>query len=106
MTVEAALGVCPLAVRRLGGAVSALRYGHGSGLDFGHLVTENDTRRLIDRFQPGDAVEITFAGDVRARWFAGQVVDLDTPGIWVQLVDGRRFYVTNTRRIRPQLSSS
>ncbi|MCO5183918.1 MAG: hypothetical protein M9965_08270 [Anaerolineae bacterium] len=61
-------------------------------------------RRLIDRFKPGDAVEITFAGGTGENWLAGQVVALDAPGVWVRLADGRHFFVTNTRRIRSKMS--
>ncbi len=75
-----------------------------SGSVFERIVTKRYMRRLIDRFKPGDAVEITFAGGTGENWLAGQVVALDAPGVWVRLADGRHFFVTNTRRIRSKMS--
>lgn len=34
-------------------------------------------------------------------WLPGWVVQFDHPGLWVKTVDGRFWFVTNTRRIRP-----
>lgn len=55
-------------------------------------------QRLVDRFQRGERVEITLDEET---WLAGWVVQFDHPGLWVKTVDGRFWFVTNTRRIRP-----
>jgi hypothetical protein len=59
-------------------------------------------RRITDRYAPGERIEITFAGDAHERWWAGVVLRPEPPGLWVQLDDGRAFWVTNSRRIRPK----
>lgn len=56
------------------------------------------TQRLVDRFQRGDRVEIAWEEET---WMKGQVAGLEHPGVWVQTADGRFWFVTNTRRIRP-----
>lgn len=63
-----------------------------------------DTRRLNERFAPGEHVQIQFSGDPHNRWWMGQVVAVHAPGVWVQLQNGQCFFVTNTRRIRPVAS--
>jgi hypothetical protein len=72
------------------------------------------TQRLTERFAVGDWVEITFGdgrGDNRSdgrsggrsdgRWQPARLARHDPPGVWVQTMDGRFWFVTNTRRIRP-----
>lgn len=54
--------------------------------------------RLVDVYAVGDWVIISFKGS--DRWLPGRVVMLDHPGVWVQTPDGRRWFVTNGRRIR------
>lgn len=54
-------------------------------------------QRLVEQFSVGDRIEIEF-GD--GDWLPAIVVDLAHPGLWVQDGLGRRWYVTNTRRIR------
>lgn len=54
-------------------------------------------KRLVELYQPGDRVEITF-GD--QRWQPASVLKHDPPGAWVQTADGRSWFVTNGRRIR------
>lgn len=56
------------------------------------------TRRLVERYAPGDRVLIRFEGS--AEWLPGQVVRLDHPGVWVATADGRPWFVTNGSRIR------
>ncbi|MBK9051874.1 MAG: hypothetical protein IPL78_13470 [Chloroflexi bacterium] len=56
------------------------------------------TKRLSDQYQPGDPVEIQFAGD--ERWWRGRVVRHAPPAVWVQTSNGQLWFVTNTRRIR------
>lgn len=54
--------------------------------------------RLVDLYRPGDRVAITFDGEM---WHPGVVVKGAHPGVWVELGDGRHWFVTNGRRIRP-----
>lgn len=58
------------------------------------------TDRLVDRFAVGDRVSIRFSGELGEYWWPGQVVLLDHPGVWVALIDGGQWYVTNGRRIK------
>ena len=37
-------------------------------------------------------------------WLSGVVVAHQPPGLWVQTADGRSWFVTNRRRIRPEES--
>lgn len=55
-------------------------------------------KRLVERYAVGDAVRISFQGD--ERWFAGVVIGLAHPGVWVQTQDGQVWFVTNAARIR------
>lgn len=57
--------------------------------------------RLSETYQAGDAVEVRFeeAGDI--TWQGARVLGPQPPGLWVQTADGRRWFVTNGRRIRP-----
>lgn len=55
-------------------------------------------KRLQDLYAPGDKVEITFDG---TRWFPAVVQAHNPPGMWVQAKTGHRWFVTNTRRVRP-----
>lgn len=57
--------------------------------------------RLTERFDVGDRVEIAFAAGDGAPWFPALVVLHAPPGVWVRTTDGRFWFVTNTRRIRP-----
>ncbi|HEX6385322.1 MAG TPA: hypothetical protein VF177_11680, partial [Anaerolineae bacterium] len=54
-------------------------------------------KRLTELYQPGDQVEITFGHN---EWQPGRVVRHDHPGVWVQTMDGRIWFVTNGRHIR------
>lgn len=56
--------------------------------------------RLHEQYVVGARVAIQFGHDSAERWWPGTVAAHDPPGIWVRLADGRRFFVTNTRRIR------
>jgi hypothetical protein len=55
-------------------------------------------KRLVDEYNVGDRVTISFQGD--ERWWPGRVIWLDHPGVWVQTPDGQVWFVTNARRIR------
>jgi hypothetical protein len=57
--------------------------------------------RLTERFDVGDRVEIAFVAGDEAPWYPALVVLHAPPGVWVQTTDGRFWFVTNTRRIRP-----
>jgi hypothetical protein len=54
--------------------------------------------RLVEQYQNGDRVLITFAA--KDRWLAGHVVAHDHPGVWVQTADGSLWFVTHPQRIR------
>ena len=56
------------------------------------------SRRLVDRFAVAAEVEIQFQR--HDDWFSGQVVAHQHPGVWVQLVQGGQYFVTNSSRIR------
>ena len=58
-------------------------------------------QRLVDTYQPGDPVEIYFAQTDDTGWQRGEVIAAQHPGLWVRTADGRLWFVTNTRRIRP-----
>ncbi len=58
-------------------------------------------KRLVEQYRPGDAVEVMFELGGDATWQRGQVVKHQPPGVWVRTDDGRLWFVTNTRRIRP-----
>lgn len=55
-------------------------------------------KRLSESYATGDAVQITFD---EVNWRVARVIAHDPPGMWVQTEDGRRWFVTNTRRVRP-----
>lgn len=55
-------------------------------------------QRLVDRYLEGQAVEVRLAD---GGWRAGRVVRRDHPGVWVLMPDGARWFVTNSRNIRP-----
>ena len=60
-------------------------------------------QRLTERFPLHTAVEIRFAHS--EQWHSGVVIRHDPPGIWVQTHNGQRWFVTNSRRIRPYTSN-
>lgn len=55
--------------------------------------------RLTERFPVGTAVEIYF--EAVDEWLVGVVIAHQPPAVWVQTADGRQWFVTNGRRIRP-----
>lgn len=57
-------------------------------------------KRIYERYQPGDAVEIVFSNRGEDEWQPARVAALEPPGIWVQTADGQRWFMTNTYRIR------
>ena len=63
-----------------------------AALEFSPVV-----KRLAERFPVGALVEIEING---YGWQAGRVVQHDHPGLWVKMIDGRIWFVTNGRKIR------
>ena len=57
--------------------------------------------RLSEQYQPGDRVQVYFEGATDPEWRPALVLGPQPPGIWVQTADGRHWFVTNGRRIRP-----
>jgi SAM-dependent methyltransferase len=55
-------------------------------------------QRLVDRYQPGDRVEVRFPPPID-DWLPGRVVRRDHPGLWVETDEGHQWFVTNSRRI-------
>lgn len=58
-------------------------------------------RRLVEIYHPGDRVEILFVAEEESAWRPARVVALQHPGVWAETADGRRWFVTNGRHIRP-----
>jgi hypothetical protein len=58
--------------------------------------------RLTEQYRPGDAVEIYLSDGEDETWQPAIVVLLQHPGVWVRTDDGRAWFVTNGRRIRPR----
>ncbi len=56
--------------------------------------------RLVDLYRPGQAVQIYLAHT--NGWQPGRITRLDHPAVWVQTEDGRQWFVTNRRHIRPE----
>lgn len=59
--------------------------------------------RLVERFAVGAPVEVSF--DDRcgvATWVPGVVVRHAHPAVWVRTPDGREWFVTSGKRIRPR----
>ena len=57
------------------------------------------SRRLIDLYPLGSPVQVYFPQI--ELWLNGVVVDHAHPAVWVKTFDGRRWFVTNSRKIRP-----
>lgn len=64
------------------------------------IIGNHMAKRLHERFVLGEEVEIYFPQV--GLWLPGKVVRFDAPGVWVETFDGRPWFVTNGRRIRPQ----
>lgn len=59
--------------------------------------------RLIEIYRPGDAVEVRFGDGAEEPWRPAIVLSPSHPGLWVQTADFLPWFVTNGRRIRPQV---
>lgn len=57
-------------------------------------------RRLSEKFAEQEAVEIFLKTVDSERWTPGVIETLAFPGVWVRTEDGKRWFVTNGRRIR------
>ncbi|MEZ4766989.1 MAG: hypothetical protein R2844_00990 [Caldilineales bacterium] len=57
--------------------------------------------RLSDLYKRGDPVKICFEAEGDLQWRPARVLGPQPPGLWVQTPDGRHWFVTNGRRIRP-----
>lgn len=55
--------------------------------------------RLTEMYAVGTAVQI-WPGE--QAWLRGVVIAHQPPAVWVQTEDGRAWFVTNRRRIRPE----
>jgi hypothetical protein len=59
-------------------------------------------QRLVEIYQPGEVVEVFFAGAEDSKWRPARVLGSQHPGVWVQTEGDRRlWFVTNGKRIRP-----
>lgn len=58
-------------------------------------------KRIAEQYQPGDEVEIIFSHLGEKEWQPARVLRHEPPGLWVQTVDGREWFMTNIYRIRP-----
>ena len=59
-------------------------------------------KRLTEKYPLQTAVQIKLGDD----WFAGIIVQQQHPAVWVQTLDGRRWFVTNDRHIRKPMKES
>lgn len=62
-------------------------------------------KRLSEQYAPGDVVEILFEQAGWSEWLRGAVVGFQHPGLWVRLLNGSMWFVTNTKRIQPGAQS-
>lgn len=58
------------------------------------------SRRLVERFAVGDAVDVRLAAPGGETWIPGRVVAHAHPAVWVETAGGARWFVTNGGRIR------
>lgn len=61
------------------------------------MLIKKMAKRLTELYPLQTAVEIQLG----SHWFPGIIVHHQHPAVWVQTLDGRRWFVTNGRRIRP-----
>jgi hypothetical protein len=54
--------------------------------------------RMTELYPVGTAVEIWLGEQI---WLPGVVVAHQPPAVWVRMLSGRSWFVTNRRRIRP-----
>lgn len=62
-------------------------------------------KRLSEQYAAGEVVEILFEQAGWSEWLRGAVIGFQHPGLWVRLPNGSVWFVTNTRRIRPDAQS-
>ena len=57
-------------------------------------------KRLVELYGVNDQVEIFLKTTHGENWLPGRVIQLDNPGVWVEIVGGSHWFVTNRQRIR------
>jgi hypothetical protein len=62
-------------------------------------------QRLVDTYRLDDPVEVLFQDEIAEEWRPARIVALQHPGVWVLTDDRRLWFVTNGKRIRPQVPS-
>jgi hypothetical protein len=62
-------------------------------------------QRLVEVYRINDAVEILQQDEDDNVWRPARVVGLQHPGVWALTDDRRLWFVTNGKRIRPQVPS-
>ena len=62
-------------------------------------------QRLVDTYRHDEAVEVLFQDEEGDEWRPARVVALQHPGVWALTDDRRLWFVTNGKRIRPQIPS-
>ena len=62
-------------------------------------------QRLVETFRIGDPVEILLQDEDGGAWQPARIVGLQHPGVWALTEDRRLWFVTNSKRIRPQIPS-
>lgn len=58
------------------------------------------SRRLVERFAVGIAVDVLLRTPAGERWVPATVVAHAHPGVWVETANGARWFVTNGKRVR------
>jgi hypothetical protein len=62
-------------------------------------------QRLVDTYRLDDPVEVLFQDEIAEEWRPARIIALQHPGVWVLTDDRRLWFVTNGKRIRPQVPS-
>ncbi|MFZ0544446.1 MAG: hypothetical protein WAM60_03355 [Candidatus Promineifilaceae bacterium] len=57
-------------------------------------------KRLVEMFKLNDRVEIYLRTTHGDDWQPGRVIQLDHPGVWVEIDGGSHWFVTNRQKIR------
>jgi hypothetical protein len=57
-------------------------------------------KRLVELYGVNDQVEIFLKTVHGESWQPGRVIQLDNPGVWVEIGGGSHWFVTNRQRIR------
>lgn len=57
-------------------------------------------KRLVEMYGVNEQVEIYLKTVHGESWLPGRIVQHDNPGVWVEIVGGSHWFVTNRQRIR------